>query len=581
MNADPDMSETREQLQARLRRLELLYQVSKVIHSTLDPEEALHLILRETVKLMDATSGSVVLLNPTNRMLEIHATHGLPADADKLQLQPSEGITGWVARKGQAARVANVSQDPRYISVDERIQSELAVPLFVDGECRGVLNMDSERPDAFSGEDQDLLEELAELAASVIRNTWIYEQFRLKAELFESLASVGQAINSTLNLDDTLQVITREAHRLMDARVSSIHLLDPTGEWLETRANCGAGEVYLSKPRLSVAESLLGTVIRRQSLVQEEDVQSSGRYQHGQIARDEGLVSLLSVPLVFGGASIGVLNVYKARRHTFSNEEQRILSALAALSAVAIEKARLYERVVDVEEQLRRSEQLSAVGLLAAEVAHEIRNPLTVLKMLYHSLDLNFPEDDPRSKDARIMGEKMDHMNKIVEQILDFARRSEPSFTSVDANQLLDDLALLTRHKLQQQNIELVRRSESDLPMLRADATQLEQAFLNLTLNAVDAMPEGGILTVVTKKRLPGKHGQAGSIQIDFKDTGVGMTEAQTKQVFSSWFTGAKSGGTGLGLAIVSRVVETHGGKVTVKSTPKKGTTFSLSFPLE
>src|SRR5204863_1748826 len=127
----------------------------------------------------------------------------------------------------------------------------------------------------------------------------------------------------------------------------------------------------------------------------------------------------------------GALNVYTGESHSFSNEEIRILSALAELSAIGIEKARLYERVVDVEEQLRQNEKLSALGLLAAEVAHEIRNPLTVMKMLYHSLDLNYDANDPRAKDARIMGEKMDHLNKIVEQVLDFARSTEPHLTSV------------------------------------------------------------------------------------------------------------------------------------------------------
>src|SRR6476659_5768913 len=152
---------------------------------------------------------------------------------------------------------------------------------------------------------------------------------------------------------------------------------------------------------------------------------------------------MLSAPLLFGGQAIGVLNVYKAAPHVFSNEEVHILAALAELSAIAIEKARLYERVVDVEEQLRRNEKLSALGLLAAEVAHEIRNPLTVMKMLYHSLDLKFPPGDPRAKDTRILGEKIDHLNKIVEQILNFARTSEPTLAPVNLNRLVDELGLL------------------------------------------------------------------------------------------------------------------------------------------
>ena len=222
------------------------------------------------------------------------------------------------------------------------------------------------------------------------------------------------------------------------------------------------------------------------------------------MARREGLVSLLSAPLVFGGQAIGTLNVYTGEPRSFSNEEIHILLALAELSAIAMEKARLYERVVDVEEQLRQNEKFSALGLLAAEVAHEIRNPLTVMKMLYHSLRLDFAPGDPRVKDDAIMREKMDQLNKIVEQILDFARGTEPNLSAVNVNQLLDDLGLLTRHKMRNQRIQLVRHLAPDLPLVMADATQLAQAFLNLTLNAVEAMPGGGTLAVSTRSlRLP------------------------------------------------------------------------------
>ncbi len=164
---------------------------------------------------------------------------------------------------------------------------------------------------------------------------------------------------------------------------------------------------------------------------------------------------------------------------------------------------------MDVEEQLRQNEKLSALGLLAAEVAHEIRNPLTVMKMLYHSLGLEFSPGDPRIKDDAILREKMEHLNKIVEQILDFARSTEPKLARVNVNQLLDDLALLIRHKLRNHQIEFVRRLAPDLPEIMADGTQLAQAFLNLTLNAVEAMPEGGRLSLTTRAVEPGLAGGA------------------------------------------------------------------------
>lgn len=575
------MSDELADLQARYHRLQMLYQVSNVIHSTLEPGEALRLILSEAVRLMRATSGSVVLINPTTGFLEIEAAHGLPDNATDLKLRVGEGLTGWVAQTGQAARVGNVQQDGRYIMVRENVHSELAVPLEVNGELRGVLNVDSDRVEAFTADDQQLLQELAIQAAKVIHHTWLYQQLRHKARLFEALFSVGRTINSAVGLDEALKIITRESCLLMEAKMSSVLLLDPEREWLDLRASHGAGEAYLSKPRLGVAESLVGGVIRRRKPAQVENVQTSSHYQNVEVARREGLVSLLSVPLNFSGKAIGVLNVYTGQPHTFSNEEIRILSALAELSAIAIEKARLYERLVDAEEQLRQSEKLSALGLLAAEVAHEIRNPLTVMKMLYHSLDLRFPESDPRAKDAAIMGEKMDHLNKIVEQILAFARGTEPELAPVRVNQVIEELGLLVRHKLNNQNVELINELDPDLPELMADAAQLGQAFLNLTLNAVEAMPDGGRLLVKTSPHPAGPEAEPPThISIEFKDEGVGMTEEQQQRAFTSLLNTTKARGTGLGLAIVARVVEAHRGTVKLRSRPGKGTTITILLPL-
>ncbi|TAK98605.1 MAG: GAF domain-containing protein [Verrucomicrobia bacterium] len=568
------MSEELKKLKARYERLNLLQQVGTVIHSTLDPQEALQLIVREAVRVMNASSGSAVLLNPNTGFLEIHASQGLPAPALNLKLRLGEGLTGWVARTGKPARVGDVRSDRRYVMLRPEVRSELAVPLEVRGEVRGVLNVDSERSDAFDDDDQELLEALATQAARVIHNTWLYEQLRLQAGQFESLAAVSRTINSTLSLDEALDTITREACRLMRAKMCSLMLLDETRAWLDLRACSGAGEAYLRNPRLRVDESLLGTVVRRRKPVKLENIQSSGRYQRVDVARAEGLVSLLSVPLMFTGEVIGTLSVYTAQTYSFSNDEVRVLSAFAELSAIAIEKARLYERVVDVEEQLRQNEKLSALGLLAAEVAHEIRNPLTVMKMLYHSLNLKFPKGDPRTEDARVMGEKIEHLNKIVERILDFARTSEPDLKPVNLNQLVDELALLVRHKFAHAGVELRRELQPDLPAILGDATQLEQAFLNLMLNAAEAMSEGGTLTIRTRAGADEE-----TVVVEFADTGEGMTDEQQQRVFKSLLSTTKAKGTGLGLAIVNRVIETHRGKIQIESRHGKGTQFTLTLP--
>lgn len=574
------MSELAE-LKAKYERLKLLYQVGSVIHSTLEPQPALSLIAREAARLMNASSCSVVLVNPTTGFLEIQASEGLPVAAQNLKLKIGEGITGWVAQTGKPARVGDVQSDKRYIMLRSEVRSELAVPLEVDGQVRGVLNVDSDRQNAFSADDQELLESLAAQAARVIQNTWLYEQVRLKARLLESLASVSRTINSALNLDEVLQTITRDAAELMQAKMCSLLMLDDSRTWLDLRACHGAGEAYLRKPRLSVAESLLGSVVRRKKPIQVDNVQTSSLYQNVEIARQEGLISLLSVPLLFSGEAIGTLNIYTASPYKFSNEEIRILASFAELSAIAIEKARLYERLVDAEEQMRQNEKLSALGLLAAEVAHEIRNPLTVMKMLYHSLDLKFPSQDPRSEDARLMGEKIEHLNKIVERILDFARTTEPQLVPVNLNAVIEELSLLVRHKLANQGVKLIGELEEDLPSVLGDAMQLEQAFLNLILNAAEAMPGGGSLTISTQTQMtPGATTHPDCVVVKFADTGEGMSEEQCSRAFRSVLNTTKAKGTGLGLAIVGRTIETHGGELDIQSERGRGTTISIRFPL-
>jgi signal transduction histidine kinase len=559
----------------KLRQFEVLARVSSVINSSLEPKEVLNRVLAEAVRVMQATSGSLVFIDPHTQLLQIEVAIGLSKRAQQTKLAIGRGVTGWVAKTGKPLRVPDVTADPRYISVRTDIRSELAVPLLVEGALIGVLNVDSTRHDAFSAEDEDLLVAIANQSARVIQNSWLYQAVAHNARQLESLFSVAQSVISSLNLQEILQRVTRDACRLMDTKVCSLMLLNSTRDLLGLHACHGAGPEYLRKPPVPVADSLVGVVVRRRKPLRVYNVQEHDEYRHTEMARNEGLVSLLSVPLVVGDAAIGALNVYTAAPYRYSNQDVKILSALATLAAVAIENARLHEKIVDVEEQLRRNERLSTLGLLAAEVAHEIRNPLTIMKMLFHSLDLKFPLDDPRARDADIVSEKMDHLNKIVDQLLGYARSTEPTFDLVDVNEVLDDVLLLTRQKLRQQQIELIRKFGEGLPKVRADRGQIEQACLNLILNAADAMSAGGKLTVFSAIY----HEPSAAVVLSFTDTGMGMAPEKQKQIFEPFLT-TKSHGTGLGLAIVQKIVEAHRGKIEVESAPKKGTTFRILLPV-
>jgi len=203
-----------------------------------------------------------------------------------------------------------------------------------------------------------------------------------------------------------------------------------------------------------------------------------------------------------------------------------------------------------------------------------------VLKMLYHSLDLKFPAGDPRAEDARIIDEKIEHLNRIVEQVLDYARKTEPQMEPVNLNELIDELSLLVRHKLKHQNVDLIQRLEPNLPAVPGARTQLEQAFLNLILNAAEAMPQGGTLTITSRAVHSPRRALAPThVAVEFMDTGAGMSEEQRRRAFTSVLGTTKARGTGLGLAIVARIVETHRGRVKIKSRAGRGTTVSVILP--
>ena len=569
--------ETLIALKEENKQIKLLYRVSNLIHQSLDPKTALNVILQQAIELTHAHSASVSLINPTSGLLELEAAVGLPDEAyADFNLPIGRGITGWVAKKGKSALINDVQKDARYVSIWAEVQSELAVPFDINDQVRGVLNVDATHKDAFNENDRKMLSNLAIQAAKVIENTWLYEQIRFKAQMFESLTKVNEKIQNAYDLEEALEAVTREACQLMSARMCSVLMLDETGDWLELTASHGAGESYRAKPRLHVEESFAGTVVRRCQPIQLRDIQGSHLYYNAELAREEGLVSMLSVPLMLESDPMGVLNVYTGKTHSFSDEEINILKAFSNVSATAIQRARLNKDIRSMEEELRQREKLSALGLLAAEVAHEIRNPLTVMKMVYHALNLNFPDEDPRNEDVELLGKKMDQLNTIVERILDFARHNEPETASVNLNPLARNLYLLTRHKMKQHHIDFQMELADQLPKIQADPGQIEQVLLNIALNSIDAMPNGGTLHLSTEHR---NSGNGEHVVIAFRDTGLGMDERKMKQ-FDGLLQSNKPKGAGLGLMVVNKIVEAHAGIVKLISKPGQGTMIEIILPL-
>jgi len=546
------------------------------LRALLEPRRAIRHFLRIAMKMTGASCGSFILLNPNTGLLDIEASYGISLRARKVKLQLGEGITGWVATSGQAMRIPDVRLERKYVSINSKVRSELAVPVEQDGRILGIINLDSNTLDHFTEDHQEKILRLATEAAEWLSHGWELLNLRGRDRQLHTLVQMGRTIGSQTNLDDALAGIVRNGARLMKSEVCSLMLLSTDSRELVIRSSCGTSPRYENRPPLKVDESLVGVVARRMRPVTVLNVQTDPRYHEIEMARRENLVSLLSVPLIFSARPVGVLNVYTREPHRFSNEEIKLLQTLADLSAVAIEKSRLLTRVVDTEETLRQSERLSALGLLAAEVAHEIRNPLTVMQMLFHSLVSSTTMEGPARKDAEIIEEKMKQMNRIVDQILSLVRSAEPIKEPIAVSQLIDDIILLVRHKLYRQGIEIRRIVPDGLPPLPADRAQLEQAILNLILNAVGAMPDGGILWLGATLE---KSVDATRIVLQVRDNGAGMTKAQAESLFAPFLT-TKPQGTGIGLALVRRILENHSGKIEIESRPKRGTRVRLLLPV-
>jgi two-component system sensor histidine kinase HydH len=224
------------------------------------------------------------------------------------------------------------------------------------------------------------------------------------------------------------------------------------------------------------------------------------------------------------------------------------------------------------EEQLRRADRLSALGELSAGMAHEIRNPLGSIKGAVEILRDDYASDHPKYEFIKILLKETDRLNHIVQEFLGFARPKNPEFQLVDLNEAIDSVLLLTAQEARKAGVTVQKKMDSSIGKRSLDASLLKQAFLNLILNAIQAMPRGGVLSVESSLG-------SGAVTVKISDTGMGITEENRKKLFSPFFT-TKKNGTGLGLAITYRIIENHRGTITVDSEPGKGSTFTIRIPV-
>ena len=266
------------------------------------------------------------------------------------------------------------------------------------------------------------------------------------------------------------------------------------------------------------------------------------------------------------GATTGVMSQMER------NQRRRYEQSLLRLDESHRKLREQTDILFQTEEQLRRADRLSALGELSAGVAHEIRNPLGSIRGAAEILKDDYHPDDPKFEFVQILLKETERLNRIVQEFLGFARPKPPELGEADINEVLGSVLTLTAQASRKAGVTVEKRLDSAIGTRRLDAGLLTQAFLNLVLNAVQAMPRGGTLGVSSALR-------GRSIEVRISDTGTGIAGEDRKRLFNPFFT-TKQDGTGLGLAITARIIRNHGGEIDVASEVGKGTTFTVRIPI-
>ena len=383
--------------------------------------------------------------------------------------------------------------------------------------------------DYLSTDDLELLFTIAGYVAIAIENARLYQSLEQKAMQIERLKDFSENIVESLNIG-----------------VVTVDLEDRIESW---------------NPQL---EGLLE--ISRRDAIRKK--------------LQEVLPPDLVVEIAARAAGDHISGIYKFRLNTRGGRQLVINASIAPL--VGKNGARLGRLIlldditqrVRLEEQMVQTEKLTSLGLLAAGVAHEVNTPLAVISNYIQMLAKQIPADDPRQKTIERIVKQTFRASEIVNNLLNFSRTGAAEFVEVDLNNVLEETLTLVQHPFKTAQVKVVKNYTKQLPSVLGSITRLQQVFLNLFMNARDAMPSGGMLEVRTGA-------QNGSVEVEVTDTGQGIPPEHLHRIFDPFFTTKATGrGTGLGLSVTYGIIKEHAGKVDVRSTPGKGTSFRLEFPV-
>lgn len=405
---------------------------------------------------------------------------------------------------------------------------------------------------------------------------------RRRNEELSALIEINRMVTSSLELDSVLEATIQGIREILNVEAGSLVLLDEETGGLVFRKTFSPAQGWVTGRTIQPGQGIIGYVVQSGESRLVNNVERDP-YFMADVDDAVGIVSraILCVPLKIRDRIIGAIEVINKQDGEFTRQDLELLEAMAASVAVAVDNANLYRELADFAEELERSqaqlvqaEKMAAIGRLAASIAHEINNPLQAIHNALH-LSMHERLDEPRRKQYLAMAQaEVQRLIEIVQRMLDFYRPSRGGMEPTSVNSVAENVLALAHKRLQHGNVRVHTSFDPSLPPVPMVADQITQVFLNIVINAIEAMPSGGDLWLETSLSEDGRW-----VLTSFRDTGQGMSPEQLANLFEPFYT-TKADGTGLGLAISYGIIERHGGEIEVSSQLNEGTIFVVKLPV-
>ncbi len=381
-------------------------------------------------------------------------------------------------------------------------------------------------------------------------------------------------LHSSTRVKEVLRLIAMKATEVLDAKGALVRIFDLKQDEFGEGEAYGLGEKYLSNKLLSAREPILELYqLKKISII--DDILNDPRVHHPQQAWDEGIRMMVDVPLSIRSDMVGIIRVYLSEVRELTKEQLNFLVTCATCGACAIEKARVMEvQKSEYDHLALQTEKLSTLGRMAAGIAHEINNPLAGILLYSTNMLKKIPKDGPMREGLEIIVHETQRCGNIIQELLEFSREGEPNKALVNINNVAEKALSILENEFRLHHVEMRKELSPAMEDILLDANQMEQVFVNLLLNAVEAIQDRGVVTI---RSLMGPDGQSEIVEIE--DTGCGIPSENLERIFEPFFS-SKANGTGLGLAVSFGIIQKHEGKINVTSRVGHGTRFVIELPL-